>query len=606
MPTGTLLLRETASTSLTTIVEKSQHRKPPLPEYELRLVSGRLDLVLKPSKPDTYPKPTPADEGFESDVDSVSIVSSDDSYIPPPRVKTQETDSANGSASSDSDTETPYSVDNAVETATPAEELNESHHLVDCVCYADVKFPNLLVFVIKGEALVFRFNHLDDLHRFYVNFSALKAVANQKAYSASVGTKFNLLQRTDNNGVTHIEITREPEARLYVTEDREGPRGVSLKTPETTTVPRSLSRNSNVSNSRPVRTSKNELPSAYKSLTLSSVTKELAKPSRDANQRQRNDSLLIDDAARFRTLQSKIAEEMRHTRNARPKLSLLRSASIENLLNVDEISKPHDTIDKPLGSLRKVWNSAEDLLDSPKRPERRRKPKGRAPPPPTQQQAKEPTLQGQYIRMAEKPASAGITRIAGSGQNFAITTPKPSLSNMFSNAKAKLTTYQQFKSDTKKVSDTSTLSRHTKLFSENSWTNSVPRLLKKPRSRSETRNFTPMAYRYIDTTQNYNSSPYTGRQTAYFNNPPGSHTISNRLFGMSSKLKEFSAIQSANGRDSVDGRDGSCRWGSLGQLNYKFKKSDNSLKSVIKKDENKRKSNDKKVTFSAYTTVQVV
>lgn len=584
MSTGTLLLRETATTSLNTIVEKSQHRKPPLPEYELRLSSGRLDFVLK-----SKPGPTSADEGFESDVDSVSIVSSDDSYIqPPPRSsKTQETDSANGSASSDSDTETPASLE------TNNGEGNESYNLVDCVCYADVKFPNLLVFVIKEEALVFRFDLLDDLQRFYVNFSALKAVANQKAYNVNVGTKYNLLQRTDNNGVTHIEITREPQARLFVP-DRDSSKGVTLKTPETPLTQRNVTRNSNVANARPVRTNKNELSSLnYKSLTLNSVTKDIRKPVKDINQRQRNESLLLpDDNNRFRTLQAKTTDEMKYSRNPKPKLSVFRSASIENLLNIDEISKPHDTINKPANSsLKKVWNSAEDLLDSsPKRPERRRKPKGRAPPPPVPQHPKE-NASKEYQRLTTSSSS----------QNFAITTPKPTtLSNIFSNAKTKLTTYQQFKNND--VKNTSTLSRNTKLFSENSWTSSVPRLLKKPRSRSETRNFTPMAYRYIDTTQNYPSGTYTGRQSAYFHhNPSSTSTISNRLFGMSSKLKEFSAVQS----DSVDGRDNH-RWGSLGQLNYKLHKSDNSLKSVIKKDDHKRKNNEKKVTFSAYTTVQVV
>lgn len=78
MPTGTLLLREAAaSSSLAAIVERSQHRKPPLPVYDLRLAASHLELTLK-SKPETTSATT--DEGFESDVDSLSIVSSDESF----------------------------------------------------------------------------------------------------------------------------------------------------------------------------------------------------------------------------------------------------------------------------------------------------------------------------------------------------------------------------------------------------------------------------------------------------------------------------------------------------------------------------------------------
>lgn len=86
MPTGTLLLREAAaSSSLAAIVERSQHRKPPLPVYDLRLAASHLELTLK-SKPPTTASETsvaataPTDEGFESDVDSLSIVSSDESF----------------------------------------------------------------------------------------------------------------------------------------------------------------------------------------------------------------------------------------------------------------------------------------------------------------------------------------------------------------------------------------------------------------------------------------------------------------------------------------------------------------------------------------------
>lgn len=426
--------------------------------------------------------------------------------------KTPETDSANGSAGSDSDEPTETEVNH-----------NESHHLVDCVCYTDIKFPNLLVFVIKGEALVFRFDNLTELQRFYVNFSALKAVANQKAYNVSLGTKYNLLHRTDNNGVTHIEITREPEARVFL-KNNNNTANVNLKTPE-------------------------------------NKSKSLSRP-KDINARQRNESLLLPH---YHTLQDN-----------------KRSASIENLL--DDRDNNIDSIEVRTPTLRKTWGSAEDLLNMvPKRPERRRKPKGRAPPPPIQasQQTKDDVHYGQFVRISvnnERNTKKEPSRFSNS------------LSNILHNAKAKLTTYQQFKTATeiKRPLETSTLSRNIKIFPENTWTNSVPRLLKKPRSRSETRNnFTPMAYRYIDTTQNYDVFKPNYHTT-------NSQTISNRLFGMSSKLKEFGAVQSSNVELKSDGR-----WKSLGELSCRMQKGEGSLK---KKDDKRKK----KVTFSAYTTVQVV
>lgn len=425
--------------------------------------------------------------------------------------KTPETDSANGSASSDSD------------EPTETENHNESHHLVDCVCYTDIKFPNLLVFVIKGEALVFRFDSLTELQRFYINFSALKAVANQKAYNVSLGTKYNLLHRTDNNGVTHIEITREPEARVYLKNSNSSNATVNLKTPE-------------------------------------NKSKSLNRP-KDVNSRQRNESLLLPH---YRTLQD-------HK----------KSASIENLL--DDRDNNIDSIEVRTPTLRKTWGSAEDLLTMvPKRPERRRRPKGRAPPPPIQATPppKDDVFQGQFVRVNvnnERNAKKEPSRFSNS------------LSSILHNAKAKLTTYQQFKTaaEVKRPLETSTLSRNIKIFPENTWTNSVPRLLKKPRSRSETRSFTPMAYRYIDTTQNYDGFKPNNYHT-------NSQTISNRLFGMSSKLKEFEAVQSNNTQVKSDGR-----WKSLGELTCRIQKGDSSLK---KKDDKRKK----KVTFSAYTTVQVV
>lgn len=386
MPVAALLLRESSSASLSTLVEKSQRLAPPFPSYDLQINSTQFSIT--PLKPEI------TDEGFESDIDSLSIVSNG-SY----ETKTAETDSANGSASSDSDTE----------PAEVQQTTKQAFNLVDCVCYTDVTYPDVLLFVIKNEALVFKFDNLNNLKNFYANFTAVKAVTNQKAYNNSAG-KFNLLQRTDNNGITHIEITREPE----------------------------------------------------------------------------------------------------------------------------------------IGRLRKVWNSADDLLNpTPKRPERRKKQKGKAPPPPVQSTPSTPptpdVFRGEYVRVNVNNDVINKDFIAKSQ----LKEKKPIKPNLV----------------------TLLIPKPTK--TEQSWTNSVPRLVRKPRSRSETRCFTPMAYRYIDTAPSY--SP-----------------MGERLFGLSAKLRDFG-----------EGRE--CRWNNGGELSYK----EGNLKSVIKKEEKKKK-NEKKVTFSAYTTVQVV
>ncbi|GJQ79785.1 hypothetical protein Trydic_g23253 [Trypoxylus dichotomus] len=496
MTIATLLTRESSSISLNIIVERSQLKKAPFPEYDLRLHSCQLELVLVSRPSVANLKSTSSDEGFESDIDSLSIVSSDDSFtnnqLENPVPKT-ETDSANGSACSDSD-EVDSSAPKNSDSPPKSVHTNESFHLVNCVCYSDVKCPNLLVFVVKDEVLVFKFNDLDVLNKFYVNFNALKAVTNQKTYARTInnnntnGTKFNLLQRTDNNGVTHIEISREPNCNLILPDNYEPTSILSINAPD------------------------------FKNSTKS-------KPA----------TLLIDN-----------------------------QDSNEN-------------------DLRKVWKSTEDL--SGKKPERRRKIKGKAPEPPIEQKD---VLKGEYVRVnvPKVDPEEKIPPLHDQKLNRAF----PILGNV----KPKLTTYQQFKySEPKKFVEDGTLTR-SKVNLEN-WTNSVPRLLKSQRSRSETRNFTPMAYRYIDTTVN-NSPMYHRRYQPMLLTalPTVNNQISNRLFGMSGKLREFNGTIQARCEPIALGKAESTRWGSLNELSQKLN-SEHNLKSVIKKEENIKRKNDKKL-----------
>ncbi|KAJ8921232.1 hypothetical protein NQ315_013704 [Exocentrus adspersus] len=602
-----LLLRETSSTSLSTLVEKALKKSPPLPEYDLQLNNGQLDLILL-TKPDRKITPTSTDEGFESDIDSLSIVSSDnDSFTiekhSESSSKTTETDSANGSSSSDSDTdiaETKNSGSNSINRSNPekpSQDLKkpstgftnsnnslsvERFNLVDCICYTDVKCTDVLIFVIKGEAFVFKFDNISKLQTFYTNFTTLKAVANQKAYNKNFNSKFNLLQRTDHNGVTHIQITREAEPKLPI---EDGPSSIiSINTPED---------------------------------IFQKFTKSFDKI-KDVNSRQRAESKFINDI-KYNTINSKLGPKTR---------IITKSNSIENILDLTQYKSNLVNTDKDT-HLKKVWNSAEDLLDPPKRPERRKKLKGKAPQPPKMLTEKQDVFSGQYVRVnvnfdPAKDLNRNRLIIKSSLnephpkklQNFNILSTKPNLTS-FLKPKEK----QVVKYESKNIgSGTLTRNRHP---DTGSWTSSVPRLLK-PRSKSETRNFVPMAYRYIDTTQDYPitynvnahrtydkihhtvNNNYSQKVHSYGQNlamsnylrgENNSQNINNRLFGLSPKLREFSNPEEHKNDN---------RWGSASEISVPMSK-DNNLKSVIKnsRDDNKKK-NEKKVTFSAYTTVQVV
>ncbi|XP_023015394.2 uncharacterized protein [Leptinotarsa decemlineata] len=576
-----LLLREDSSTSLSTLVEKAQKKSTQLLEYDLQLNNNHLDLVLL-SKPDRKINSTSTDEGFESDIDNYSLVSSDnDSFtIEKPTENgskpTTETDSANGSSSSDSDTEVadPKQAETHPEPVNPdfkvgplLNQEKESFNLVDCVCYTDVKCTDILIFVIRKEALVFKFDNIGHLKNFYTNFTTLKAVANQKAYNKNLMTKFNLLQRTDHNGITHIEITREAD----------------------------------------IRATKNEGPSSIISInTPGEIFEKYAKHKyKGANSRQRTESQFINDI-KYNTINSKLG----------PKAKIItKSNSIENILDLDQNRKSNLVIKD--SNLRKIWNSAEDLLEPPKRPDRRKK--GKAPQPPKTVQEKQDIFSGQYVRVSvnfdpvkELDKNRLIIKSSLNEphpkklQNFNILSTKPSLTSFLRSKEKQILKYEP------KNRESDTLNRY-KPMPESSWTNSVPRLLRKPRSKSETRNFVPMAYRYIDTTQDYPLSYSTNHilekptglfschsqnvaLSNYLRGENSSPNINNRLFGLSSKLRDFS--------NSEDGKES--RWGGGGETNSSSSK-DTNLKSVIKNNsESQKKKNEKKVTFSAYTTVQVV
>ncbi|XP_060534103.1 uncharacterized protein LOC132706656 [Cylas formicarius] len=572
-----LLFRQPSNGSLAAVVERS-HRHPlqsPL-EYDLQLRNNRLDLILVSKLPEIARSCAPAmDEGFESDIDTVSLISSENESFTPKATLT-ETDSANGGSGTESDTETDKTntltqnnvslIKETFEKIALTCKTKESYPLVDCVCYTDVIHPDILIFVIKDEALVFKFDNLANLKSFYTNFSTLKAVTNQKAYTLATG--FNLLQRIDQNGVTHIEIKKHNGNKQSRGDEK--------------------SKQNNYDDS-----------AFYDTRVRSSMLNDV----------------------KFNTVNNKVGQ----------KKMIPRSSSIENILSDKESNLVKD---EAALKLRKVWNSAEDLLapetPSPRRPERRRK-KKQAPPPPSQPkdvpQKAEDVYSGQFVRvnvnfntsrdLVDKnrlvvKSASNESHPKKLSQNFNILGGKNNLASLL---KPSLKSHSE---TVKYPTENATFNRTRRapLYEKNSsWTNSVPRILKKSsRSRSESRNgqgFQPMAYRYIDTTLDCAYNPVVQNNAAFHGSPQPrlayaynvadlpkrENNIGNRLFGLSPKLRDF-------GRENLNR--GSGRWGSESELHYPDHEK-NSLKSSIKNNNScGKKKNEKKVTFSAYTTVQVV
>ncbi|KAL1489425.1 hypothetical protein ABEB36_014321 [Hypothenemus hampei] len=604
-----LLSRQSSTASLATIVEKGQ-RQPLKPHlcYDLRLNDTHLELILVSKSPQPIVPPKPAkdsfkspvlpakghiyvaDEGFESDIDSISLLSSENESFHGEKSNAvptlNETDSANGGSGTDSETEsdktntlTQKNVSSIKENFEKHVKNRESFDLIDCVCYTDVTHPNVLIFVINNEALVFKFDDLEELQRFYRNFTTLKAVTNQK--SLNLATKYNLLQRTDQNGVTHIEIKKQNG--VY----KNGPLSI---------------------------------------ISIEDLENEANEKGGEA--KQRTDKKLINEL-KFNTL--------------RQRQKIIRCNSIENVLTVD--NKESNLVKNTTQGLRKIWNSAEDLLaDEPLRPERRRKKKP-APPPPNQPH-EEDVYSGQFVRVNVTghldqlkeftDKNRLVIKSTGNephpkklGQNFL---GRNNLSSLLKVHKDRQVL--RYPQENLSLIRTQRPSLYEKNIHSSSsmWTNSVPRILKKNNTRcmSETRIGTtqqqPMAYRYIDTTiepptnnaiflkgfpqkTSTEKSPKSHRfdtiqhkpRISFAYNVPGfiskqsqqENTIGNRVFGLTPKIKDFS----------------SGKWGSTGDLIFlNHYERNNNLKSSIKSGEigNGKKKNEKKVTFSAYTTVQVV
>lgn len=547
-----LLQRDDSAASLSALVENARKKKIPLAEFDLRLNNGELELIPL-GKSCRKINSTSTDEGFESDIDSSSIVSSDNDSFHPQKLnkndaKPSENDSANGS-----DTEAPESGNfekNQDETNTslsvsPCRKQNiEKFNLVHCMCYTDIKCVDILIFVIKKESFVFKFNNLNDLRDFYSKFTALKAVANQKSYEDKMGQNFNLLQTTGRNDISHLLFKKKIEYPFSLRNDS---KFMSISNPL-------------------------------------DVTREC----NDRNYPKQKESM---SDIKFSTIGTNLGLSSK---------TPLKSSSLVDSLGLDIMQ-----LNLVKESNLKVWNSAEDILDPPKRPQRKKKRK--APEPPAVTKEKQNVMSGQYVRVNVNFDS--IDCVDNNRLVLKSNLPKKNFSSMF-NTKSSIKSLLKPKEKgvmryESRVGDYYSLNRNAKTLNR-SWNYS--KFVDTSNNKPEIQKLLPVELKYGDGSKSNNHVafhstqknlvraiyPGVGQNLALARSLRGEvpvQNINSRLFGLSSKLKDYSDGEGT--KKSL--------WGNHG-------KKDITLKSVIKdkKEDANKKKNDKKVTFSTYTTVKVV
>lgn len=535
-----LLLRDESSASLSALVENARKKIFPLQEYDLQLNNGELELISL-GKPFRKTNSTSTDEGFESDIDTSSIVSSDNDSFHTEKVtkndrKPNENDSANGS-----DTEAPESgnfeknqeeTDNSLLILPCSKQNIEKFNLVECMCYTDIKCNDILIFVIKKETFVFKFHDMNDLRNFYSKFTALKAVANQKNYDGKLGHSFTPVQKTG----THYLFKKKTEYPFSIRAD---------------------SKFMSISNPLDVTREYNEKKYPKQKESMSDI--------------------------KYSTLGTNLGMSNK---------THMKSSSIVDSLGLDV--RPSNLVRE---SNLKVWNSAEDILDPPKRPQRKKK--RRAPEPPELLNENQDIMSGQYVRVnvnldcVDSSLKSSVPK-----KNFSsIFSTKTSIKSLLKPKEKELLRYEP------RVGDFYNMNRNSKTLNR-SWTSS--KFVDKSKSKPEFQKFVPVDYRYVDNSKNNNHLaihttqkgvvraiyPGMGQNLALSKTLRGEAPVpsfNTRLFGLSSKLKDYS------------NRDGT-------QKSFWGNKKEMTLKSVIKgnKEEASKKKNDKKVTFSCYTTVQVV
>lgn len=454
--------------------------------------------------------------------------------------------------------------------------------------------------------------------------------------STVAGTRFNLVQRTDGDGVTHIEVSRglqteNPVENLIALDDQnlDGPSSIiSISTPD---VGNLLSANSNTG-------TKSRFCKEIEGIIRSDV--DVGGTRKEVIQRQRQPAILVihsgnaddDSGGELRKVwspptstvpQTSMEDDETNPNSSGPQRPERKRYTRRNKAPAPQPPSLSSHLTKGPHQLDSVSNKKSPSTKSQSDSNAAAMPQKRVNSNNSNNNNQQMVVRGQFIRVSvdqQQPQPTMVVPVIQQGAwiygngvangNLVAYSPAPPSWRMSSTASQKSSSN---KNHAKKnnVEDSFSSSSTTTQHQQQAQTQQHFR-----KNRSRSRNVTngsrrskspparrPMAYRYIDTVPASNTA----------------NSLSNRFFGLSQKLREIGGAVVHSSSPPLSYNKTGRRRNSIGELPARFEyigegcggepegKNGGNLKSVIKKNRRIGEySEPKKVTFSAYATVQVV